>query len=248
MFAGQLSFSRINSGFSLLEVLLALFVSLLMITLLTHHYLQRYHFIIHDNVRTQNEMSALQIYQLLQDEIMRAGQIGCAHLSTEFKVKPYQRFVLTNENALVVTADSLHVRYQALPVSRLKQWFNSRHFSMTKDIAVAKGEILLISDCLHAEIFTVLSVEQVGDAVSIYTSDPLQFEYTETAEIGRFASHLYALKQHENQTCLVRENQHGHQEYLNCEVSGLQFRSDKKGVEYEYQIADQRWSGYATPG
>ncbi len=246
MFVGQLSFNRIISGFSLLEVLLALFISLSMITILTHHYLQRYHYFLRENTRTQNEVNALVVYQLWQDEIGRAGHIGCSRLSAVFKVKPYQQYSLTPENALVAVNNELQVRYQSLPVSKLKQWFNSRRFSMTKDVVTKKGEVMLISDCMHAEIFTVAAVEVSGAAQIVYSHDPLQYEYTEAAEIGRYIAHRYYLAPKQNHVCLVRENQAGYHEWLNCQMENLQFQTDKKGVEFHYQLAGQAWSGYAA--
>ena len=232
-------------GLTLLEVMLALFFSLFLTAILTHLFLRQ-----HKNYLQQQEYlmvaaSAHKVLTLLQDEIRMAGQVGCAKLTEDFVVWPYHEFSLTLKNRLVITENDLRVRYQSFPAAYVKHKNGRNSLISMSDVHFQKDQLLIVSDCAHAEIIQAKSVRLSGDSQIITTTEPLRFDYQAGAEIGHMVARHYFVARD-----LLREEQGGRRNTVQHNIQHLQFQQDAHGIHYSFQTtfhdALENWYGYAA--
>lgn len=238
-------FSR-TKGLSLLEVLLALSMSLFLIATLTHLYLQHHRSFLQQQRYLDVSESALKVIGLLQDEINMAGHVGCARLSADFHVRSYQGNTITIDNSLVVSANELSVRYQSYPTAILLRGNETnRSLLVGADVRFSANQLLLIADCVHAEIFSVKSINVAGSNQRIAMKDPLFYRYAAGAEIGHLVIRSYMTTDH-----LLRIENNGRHEIIQSNIQQLHFQRNGHDIRYSFktlfnQIAEN-WYGYAA--
>ncbi|HTM63223.1 MAG TPA: hypothetical protein VL360_01830 [Gammaproteobacteria bacterium] len=239
-----------TSGITLIEMIAAVMITLILSSAVSKVYftLRRY-----DNEFAslrRHQFRAQKIIDILQDDIGKAGYIGCAWLGDKITVKPYHQYSLTVGNYLEVTHDSLTLRYQLFPGAVLIQQ-NLKENILIADVykKFSKNELLVISDCSHAEIFKIHSVYIKGDKQIIMPEEPLKHEYNINAEIGDLIVHRYYLDVSSNQLSLMRLEVDGSRNLLAEDVAGLSFENHICGVFYRLDTRDKntlkKWSGYA---
>lgn len=257
MLRDQSQFINSNHGVMLLELLIAVFISLLMISVLT-----RIYFSMHQNEMRLHQLEVQQDHAqravtMMRDDIFMAGYIGCGKLSNEFKVISYQQFSLTPQNYLVVEKNKLTLRYQSFPGAVVMNNMKSAGRIVTdKSELFHVGEILLISDCVHAEILKVAHVWISGNVQVIIPESPLHFLYDQFAEIGKLIIHQYYLgkdiHQQQHQTgvgALFRADiKNRHHEMVEG-VKDLSFSQINNDVFFEFSTTgndkSRLWHGYA---
>lgn len=228
-------------------MLLASALAILMITTLTNLYLKLNHAVLRNQQAISDSLAAARIITIMRSEIESAGHIGCAQLGDAFSVQSYQQYSLTKANSLQVQDNELVVAYQAMPTLSLLAPVSAHGTILTDDgLPITAKEILLISDCTHAEIFQVKSVSIINHVKHITATLPLHYTYGDNAELGRFMRHHYYLRTHGNRTELIEEDTHGEKNRLQTEVTNLQFQADSHGVAYSFNYKNEIWSGYAT--
>lgn len=246
-----------NSGVMLLEVLIAAFISLLLISVLT-----RFYFIIQKNEiwRQQLEVqqdTAQKVISILRNDIFRAGYIGCGKLSNEFTVTPYQQYSLTIDNFLQVEENKLTLRYQFFPGAVMMNNMSGKSKIISnKSQYFHAGQLAIISDCQHAEIFRVSNVWVYGDAQIIIPELPLRHHYQQFAEIGAFVIRQYYLapaKHQPNSVSLIRALFRADikSRYQMVEgVDGLIFSNLQSNVYFQFKTisinGEKTWYGIAS--
>jgi type IV pilus assembly protein PilW len=183
-------FKRRNSvGITLIELMLALSLSIFLISLIFEIYL------IAENSRlTQSALISLQeneqiLSQLLLRHIRMAGYAGCGKLSDDFpfynhltekvslrnKIKLYQKSGITlwhasHENGILI-----------------KPMRGYATFYASANPAFAVGDDLIISDCKTADLFSVKQISISNSGIQkIVTTTPLNKLYSVNAEIREF--------------------------------------------------------------
>lgn len=154
------------------------------------------------NIKLQNALQELQLSastfaEMLGKEIERAGYIGCAKLSDNFPVFTRTQFNLTAANKIVGDAHKLTIRYQAFPNALLQKQIGAI-LQANKRVMFALHDVLVISDCAHAEIFTVKHITEQQDAQLIQPASKLKFVYTRGAEIGKLKINQFYLANKSN--------------------------------------------------
>jgi len=242
---------RSLSGWVLLEVMIAVSLSLLVITALTRVYLTMHQVFREQQQRQSQQQIAQKVMALLTDEITSAGHIGCARLRDDFRLYPYLTQTLTISNALEVNDDTLTVRYQAFPgVELLKDSLTTGSLVAEAAEHFTQGALLLISDCQHAEIFQVQSIRKSGSEQIIIPAMALHFNYHQGAEIGRLIVRHYQVENMHGGSCLTRRDGNGAKVIVAAGVGGLQFTLDQRGAAYQFFTASQgvqdNWYGYVS--
>jgi Tfp pilus assembly major pilin PilA len=245
-------------GMMLLEVLITAAIASLLAASLTTIYLAVEQTYQRQHALQLQQAVARHVTELLTDEVHAAGYIGCARLTPEFPVQPFMRHTLTVQNALVVDDKTITVRYQSYPGASLVA--NMRSLSQLKaDMTVIyhPGQLLLISDCSHAEIFEAAYIIIKNDVQLITTLQPLHYLYLQYAEIGAMTTHHYHLARSRHQqgkrrmvNALVRIDGNGN---ARKEVDGMEqliFARDDQGVSFAFHTAegniDLPWHAYAA--
>ena len=239
-------YKRLQQGLTLLEVMIVSGLTIFIITSFTKLFIQYHRRLLKNQQVIAESLTAQKLMTLLQSEIAMSGQIGCARLSDDFIVQPYQQYSLTKLNSLQLSANELTVQYQSTPTILLQETKNSRSFITDNGATMQPDDIAVISDCEHAEIFQVKSVNHEQDKQHITTVNPLHFHFQAHAEIGKLIHHHYFLTQRNKENVLIREDLHGRREVYQRKINQLQFLFDGKGVEFYFQTPTWKWSAYAA--
>ena len=237
-----------DSGVTLLEMMAAVVISMVLILLLTSMYVNMHHVLASQHAMQAQQNSALNVIDIIRDEIGMAGHIGCARLSSEFIVHSLSSYSLSIDNFMVVNPRNITVRYQSFPGDVLLNDSSSRAVLMTDaSVRYRSGDILVISDCLHAEIFQASDVVMRGYIQHITPITPLRYQYHKYAEIGLLVIRQYYL---DRDHTLTRRDIDGRKTEIMSGVNNLEFVMTTGGINFSFQTIDkklkQNWHGYAA--
>jgi len=174
-------------GLVLVEVMISLSIGLLLISLLMGIYLACQQSLKLETALNNIQANAKDAAAILTMEVHQAGNIGCARLTNDFPITPYQQYQLNAENKIVGNAYSeLTLRHAEYPNVFLTSSMQDNHKIITsKNIQFDPGEILLISSCERAEIFVSGEVKQRNGMQEITLISPLHHKYEKYAEVSR---------------------------------------------------------------
>lgn len=237
-----------SSGVTLLEMMVAVAASMLLMLLLTRIYMNMHHVLASQHAMQVQQNNALRLIDIIREEVGVAGHIGCARLSREFIVHPLSSYSLNVDNFLEVNPKNITVRYQAFPsVVLLKDSHDRSALIADASIPYRPGEILVIADCLHAEIFQASDVVVRGNIQLITPKNPVRYQYHQYAEIGLLVIRQYYLRRDHT---LMRREVDGRKTEILRGVNDLKFERDAGGIRFSFQTIDekfnQNWQGYAA--
>jgi hypothetical protein len=183
-----------NHGFMLIELLIAISLSFLLLSILTEIYVtaqKSYHLqIALQQIQTHAQLAT----DILTSEIQQAGHIGCAKLTADFPILTYSSYPLTPQTKLIGTDHMLTVRYVEFPAMELMVTMHD-----AKTLYVNKGKnylhkILVISDCSTAEMFIPEVLAQENHFYKITPFVPLHHLYAQHAEIGKLVINSFYIQ------------------------------------------------------
>ena len=183
---------RRQSGLTLIELMLAMTLGLLLISVMLEMYLASQR-----SYRLQMALSLIQenaktVIDSLTSDIRKAGYIGCAQLTTDFPAIFYVPYSITPHNKLTGNDAELIVRYVEPNGIVLKESMvddTTLYTSSERHLSV--GDRVVISDCGHAELFQIEEIVLSGGRQMIIPTHPLQHRYKQDAEIGRLVINHY---------------------------------------------------------
>lgn len=182
-------------GGTLLEVLLALSISLMLFATILelygsskrHHQLQFHLHQLQDHVQTMTD--------LISNEIKRAGHIGCARLTKDFPIISHVTTTINQHNQLSGTDHHISVRYAAFPHDILvKPTSDSSTIYISDTVHYEPQEIIIISDCQKAEITQITKVGRKGPYQKIILSYPLTSSFKQGAEVAKLHINDYFIE------------------------------------------------------
>jgi type IV pilus assembly protein PilW len=177
---------RNNSGAMLVELMLACALALVLIGLLLKIYLGS-----QQSARIQSSLNQIQdnakiAITILSSEIHQAGYIGCAKLTNDFPLF-FTRYELTEKNKIKGDRHSITIRHAAFKSDYLiKDMLSTSILEVKDDIHFKKNNILIISDCKHAEIFQIKNIIYSRGIQIITPISPLHNQFDSRAELARF--------------------------------------------------------------
>lgn len=181
-----------SAGNTLVELLIVVTLSLLLISFLFEMYTasQRgYQLQIALNHLQDNAKTAI---DMLNSDIRKAGYIGCSRLTNNFPVISYSPYLLTSQTKLMGKDEEISIQHMEFPGLVLKELLQDNStLYVSNEINVHKKDILVISDCQHAELFQVENVYSTSEYQKITTFFPLHNQYKENAEIGHLIKNRY---------------------------------------------------------
>lgn len=187
-------------GTTLIELMLALTLSMLLLGLLSIVYLATEQanelraglLTLHDNSRFA--------LQRLSSEFQLLGFIGCPRFMPEFPLSNATRHSFNSQNILELAQDSqgstvVTVRHRGLRADSLQRpMTESSVLELSLGFQVVPGDIFLISDCRHAELFQVAQVIKWVGGQRLRSLTPLRYAYSENAELGLLEINTYAIE------------------------------------------------------
>lgn len=193
-------------GLSLTELLIAISLSgLLILCLAWLLSLGRKNF---EQQRAQQQLfnQARQVEIIFREAVQHAGYLGCRTL--EQQPLPHYNASIEGYNAvsghqwqpqlpnymdrkIKANTDVLVVRFLQPENSLLQQAMSdlSSSIRLSQDIYAAQGSIAVVSDCFHADLFTVRN-----DALNNFSHPPLTQRYGTNARFGLLQDQVYFIK------------------------------------------------------
>lgn len=184
-----------QSGISLSEVLVSLFLSSLIGSMLCHFYLlnKRQYTQMHATLARGFEVQM--VSDLLADSIRRAGFTPCLCVD---KTKIVDRRA---EGAVVLGLRIASPPHSFIQVSRMSEHFshvlaikNQQQVLISKSSQVMEGHPVLIADCSHGEIHSPLHVAQRVDGTLVTLAKPLMFHYASLTYFGEWLEEQWFIK------------------------------------------------------
>lgn len=181
---------RNQRGLTLIELLISIVIASFLLIILVQIYFETKNAQVLQAAITDVEFNASRTISILSSELKRAGHIGCAHLSQDFPLNS-NNFISAN-NIIVGKDNEIQIRYVDLPGVILKQ-ISAGTLVASHEKEFKENDILMISDCHKAEVFTVKAVQATDSLQNITPNEPLKNVYDENAEIGRVVNNRYYL-------------------------------------------------------
>lgn len=192
------------SGFMLIELMIAVGLSAIVSSIVIDLYLASLH-----GYQLQSDLATIQnnminAESILKSEIQLAGNVGCAKLTDEFPIAQDSTFTLTPENKLSVSASEFTVRYGKFVGNQLTQsMLDHETLFVSHHKKFNKNDVLIISDCQHAEIFEIKNISFRQHEQQIVATKHLQYQFNEHAEVGEFVQDRFYISQN---TLMVQKN------------------------------------------
>jgi type IV pilus assembly protein PilW len=184
---------RPPSGLMLIELLAACAISLLLLGGLLTIYLNSVRVSALQAALYEAQDQARSAIDILNSDIHRAGQIGCAKLTADFSLLAYPPYSITPRNKLFSQNEhEITVRYADYPPAVLLETMNNPALLyVSKNKNFKPGEIAIIADCSHAELFKIAAVHSLHNSWRIVPEVPLHELYAVNAEVSRLVVNRY---------------------------------------------------------
>ncbi len=181
-----------NIGLTLIELMISLTLSVVIGAILFDCYHRAHISLNMQSSIYQLQASANTVFDAIVSEIQQAGYIGCAHIMPGFPIYSDGEDALSINNQLEVKDNyfiSRHASY--INVALIQQSNNLHTLYVGDEIKFKTRDKLIISDCLHAEIFQVRKIYHLQHQQKLETLTPLHSMFAEGAEIAYFEVNRY---------------------------------------------------------
>lgn len=182
-------------GFGLLDVLISLFLSTLILTLLTQFYLgnKRQYLIAQDRLASQFDVQW--VSDLLSDNIRRAGFTPC--LGVDQLAITDRRNPSRVLNGMIISPPP----EQAIQINRMSEIFsnvlaiqNPTQLRVSSTALIDEKHPVMIADCNHAEVHQIALYEPQANSTLITLAEPLHYHYRDQAYMGEWLEEKWFIK------------------------------------------------------
>ncbi|MCW8407883.1 prepilin cleavage protein [Legionella sp. PATHC035] len=183
------------AGISLTEVLISLFLTSLIVSMLFQLYLgsKRQYIEIEKVLTTHFDLQW--VSDLLSDSVRRAGFTPCLGID---------RLHVIDRRAHPNKIQALRIGnrpVQFIQVNRMNEFFSkiikiqgATRILVQNPVSFHKKRPVLIADCEHAEVQELVDIKQQTDSSLITLNKPLLFSYTGSTYIGEFLEEKWFIK------------------------------------------------------
>jgi len=197
-------------GVGLPELLIALFISSVMMVVLMHQYLNMKRQYLYLQTTLNNDIDLQLVTELIRDSVRKAGFTPCLginHLTT----------VDRRRNSKPLMAIEVGFEKNAtLRIGRMSETFDTvlkktddNHLLITSREPLRAKESILIADCYHAEVQRTLQVKYTAEGQVIDLTKPLAFTYHEPIYVGKWLEETYSIQSiHQRQGSLFYRLHH----------------------------------------
>lgn len=221
-------------GTTLIELMLSLTLSVILLGLVVGVYLA---------TEKQNELLAALVdlhdharfaLQRLEQEVRQAGFIGCPRLTADFPLGNATAYPLNAANKVELRSDEadssvMTIRHRRLEIAELLEPMTQASIlDISLDLDINVNDLLLISDCRHADLFQVEEVSKRAGRQRLRARSPLRYRYAEGAEIGEMEIRTYSLEK------TGRKDSAG-------EALFALFVRDRNGHKSEWATGGEKW-------
>lgn len=197
--------------------------------------------------KTRSLMQLESASRLLRDEIGRAGYIGCARLSRQFPLVNHTAYTLTADNAIVLADNFLQIRRASIPAVMLYQLNQTeKTLLVEKGIRFQAHDIIVVSDCRHAEITEIERVSQTHAGQRLYLTTTMESGFANGAEVARLIISQTGIKRMANHSnVLYMSDLHGNDAVLATNIIDFKVsRLSAKLIEIQLRLSDEHSHKY----
>lgn len=196
-------------GMSLLELLIAVGLSSLIVTVLWRVYFDFQH----AHAKLEQLMTSAYDVQLVEmlfrDRIRRAGFTPCMPLNSLWSEPPLLTFII-KPNALTLNR-------MTTPIQRVQVQDDNMHLMFMLGAAPEVTQPLLIADCYHTELVKIKAVH----AQQAQLAHPLQYHYIDPVYVGVWLSETFYIRDQPAPALMLK---HQHAEVLTTEIKDFEVR------------------------
>jgi type II secretory pathway pseudopilin PulG len=198
-----------NCGYTLLEVMMSIGLSITIMALVLPQYLifNQQFLWIHDQLTIQKKAERLMI--LLRDQIHLAGYLGCTKLTNEFPLLNGKDLLNVDNRLQVTSQNHLIIRGMTDAVTLLNDGkIGSKTLTVSYTKNLKPHVKMIITDCLHGEIIEAQSLKHHKEKLIIMLNQPLQSHYAAGASLGllRIEDFYLALNHKSESSLFMRES------------------------------------------
>lgn len=140
------------------------------------------------------------VAHILGHDIRLAGYIGCLRLSSDTPILSHINTTLSFDKKIQSekiqyagnTIDTIVIQHaESAPETLLHTMNTTSNMDLTINHPFYKGDILLISDCNHVEIFQVKEATYTTNSQTLTATTPLKTYFKEKSEISKLVKNRY---------------------------------------------------------
>jgi type IV pilus assembly protein PilW len=232
-------FARLNKGAILIELMMTIALSLMLLMTLMQLYLTTLHSVRLQMALQQIQHQAATAISILRSSVHQSGYIGCPKLSESFPMDGE----LTVQNKLQgIQSNTLQVRHAASEHATLVEGMHNKNLIFaSSEPHFPAGTIVLISNCQHAEIFTVKTSIHVRRGQKLISDHSLHYRYDKNSEVSRYINDTFYI----SKSTLYRKDMAGKKTRLVSGIEDMQFEYTVKSEDQFIQLKTEQiadWS------
>jgi hypothetical protein len=184
-----------QSGMSLTEALISLFIASLISLVLVQLYIMSKRQYIHAEKLLEIRFERQWVSDLLSDSVRRAGFTPCVSI---------EHLEISDRRSLVSKISAINIEYSPRPllqVNRMSEVFSTVTDFQSSSTLIASPEgsfkeerPVLIADCYHAEIQQILNVNSIKRGFVLSLRKPLLYSYEPPVYVGEWLEEKWFIK------------------------------------------------------
>ena len=185
-----------QSGISLSEVLVSLFIAGIIMTTLTQFYLTNKHLYLESRAILEARLDVQWVSDLLGDSIRRAGFTPCLGIEQLQAVDRRE----SGKPLLALSSG----KSQSLQINRMSEAFaeidsiqNQMQIRVKEPLLFNEHRPVLIADCEHAEVHQIFRVDKLSKITLITLTQPLMFSYAPPVYVGEWLEEKWFIRSNE---------------------------------------------------
>lgn len=221
----------------LIELLIAIVISTIMTSVLVEIYITMHRQYQLQIALNEIQNTAKKVMSIISRSIKVTGNIGCPRLSADFPIISHTSFSITTKNKLIGDPSQMIVMHAAYSDAKLIKLLNSTTILVRTYANIKLDDVLVISDCKHAEMVSVVHMVTSGQEKKLTLNHVLQYQYesgiTEVniLEISRF----YVAK-----TTRMTASGNSIYAFYYMDINGIknEIAEGVRGIHFHYDISD----------
>lgn len=184
-----------ENGFSLIELVVSLFVASLLITLIMQQYLIAKGQFKKMQLLMEQAIELEMVMDLIRDSVRRGGYTPCQGISS---LESIDRRTNKIKLAAIETKTG---KDNYLQINRMNEYYSTliKQLSPTQllvksNISYENQQAILISDCYHAEVQESLEARKTAAGTIITLKKPLAFNYASPVYLGEWIEEKFFMK------------------------------------------------------
>jgi prepilin-type N-terminal cleavage/methylation domain-containing protein len=182
-----------SNGMTLIELLIAMLISLFILSMVTTIYVAS-----EKNQQIQIALTTIQENARIAIESLRidlhlAGNMGCGRLRADF---PLKNVDLTPANKIIATEHTITIRGASAEKADLLETMQAEDILyVSSEPRFKVGDVVMISNCDSAEVFSILHADLVNQTTQKIIADKLLSQrYPKASSLSKFINKIYFIE------------------------------------------------------